>query len=67
MKTTLLLLLASASVALSAGFADGVKIGEVTDTSAVLWARLTENSEADNRVERWDAANPHWRAPGAAH
>ena len=23
------------------GFANGIKIGEVTDTSAVVWARLT--------------------------
>ncbi len=46
------------------GFADGVKIGEVTDSSAVLWARLTERDEADNRVPKWDENNPQWTAPG---
>ena len=48
------------------GFANGVKIGEVTHDSVVVWARLTKNEEADNRVDEWDAENPHWQAPGQA-
>jgi len=46
------------------GFANGVKIGEVTDTSAVIWTRLTKDSEAQNQTEPWDAEKPHWTAPG---
>ncbi len=46
------------------GFANGVKIGEVTDTSVVLWARLTENSEATNRVADWTDEAPNWKVPG---
>ncbi|MDA0765308.1 MAG: alkaline phosphatase D family protein [Verrucomicrobia bacterium] len=49
------------------GFADGVKIGEVTDTSAVLWVRLTERPEADRRIDQWDDQEPkQWSVPGAA-
>jgi len=65
LAAALFLFLASITLAGAAGFADGVKIGEVTDTSAVLWARLTEKSEADNRVDRWDEKDPQWRVPGA--
>ena len=57
-------LLASIDAALAAGFANGVKIGEASDTSVVLWTRLTSESEASNRVDQWDESNPHWRAPG---
>lgn len=64
MRFTLLFLLATVSVASAAGFANGIKIGEVTDTSAVIWTRLTKGSEAENRVDEWDEKNPHWRAPG---
>ncbi len=46
------------------GFANGVKIGEVTPDSAVLWTRLTAADEAENRVASWNAEDPHWRAPG---
>lgn len=46
------------------GFADGVKIGEVTDSSVVLWTRLTEKAKADNRNDTWDPKNPHWTVPG---
>jgi alkaline phosphatase D len=46
------------------GFANGVKIGEVTDTSAVLWARLTENPEATHRVAEWKPEAPNWKVPG---
>ncbi|MGK0188249.1 MAG: alkaline phosphatase D [Verrucomicrobiales bacterium] len=66
MKTALLFLLASVSAASADGFADGIKIGEVTDTSAVIWTRLTKDSEAENRVEKWDENDPHWRVPGAS-
>lgn len=48
------------------GFANGVKIGEVTDTSAVLWARLTRNDEAENTADEWKAGAPNWTAPGEA-
>lgn len=50
----------------AAGFAEGVKIGEVTDTSVVLWARLTKNSEAGNRAEVWKPDAPNWTVPGEA-
>lgn len=46
------------------GFANGVKIGEVTDTSVVLWTRLTQDSEAGNRVDEWKADAPNWTVPG---
>lgn len=47
------------------GFADGVKIGEVTDTSAVLWVRLTAREEADRRIDAWDEKQPRqWSVPG---
>ena len=46
------------------GFASGVKIGEVTDTSVVLWARLTENPEATNRFTDWSPETPNWTVPG---
>jgi alkaline phosphatase D len=48
------------------GFANGVKIGEVTDTSAVLWTRLTENPEATNRAAEWKLEAPNWTVPGKA-
>ncbi|MCB9876684.1 MAG: hypothetical protein H6835_03690 [Planctomycetes bacterium] len=44
---------------------DGVKIGEVTATSAVLWTRLTAHADALDRVDDWNADRPHWRMPGA--
>jgi len=47
------------------GFASGVKIGEVTPTSAVLWTRLTANSEAGNPVNEWTPEAPNWTVPGA--
>lgn len=59
-----LLLLALTSSAHALGFANGVKIGEVTPDSAVLWTRLTEAPEAENRTEAWKPEDPHWRAPG---
>lgn len=48
------------------GFANGVKIGEVTDTSVVLWTRLTKDSEAGNRADEWKADAPNWTVPGQA-
>ena len=49
----------------AAGFANGVKIGEVTDTTAVVWTRLTEREEADNQINEWRGKNWPWRAPGS--
>ncbi len=46
------------------GFANGVKIGEVTDSSAVLWTRLTKDEEPGNRVEKWKEGQPNWTVPG---
>jgi phosphodiesterase/alkaline phosphatase D-like protein len=47
------------------GFADGIKIGEVTATSAVVWVRLTERAEADRRIDKWDEMEPkQWSVPG---
>jgi len=46
------------------GFANGVKIGEVTPNSAVLWTRLTENPEPGNQVEKWEPEAPNWTVPG---
>ena len=45
--------------------ANGVKIGEVTARSAVLWTRLTREAEARNRVAEWSPDDPHWVVPGA--
>jgi alkaline phosphatase D len=45
------------------GFANGVKIGEVTDTSVVLWTRLTKDREAGNRVDEWKPDSPNWTVP----
>lgn len=48
------------------GFANGIKIGEVTDTRAVIWVRLTERKEADRRIDEWDGKEPkQWSVPGA--
>ena len=41
-----------------------MKIGEVTDSSAVLWTRLTKNEEPGNRVEKWKEGDPNWTVPG---
>ncbi len=46
------------------GLANGVKIGEVTETSAVLWTRLTKDKEPGNRVDEWKADAPNWMVPG---
>ncbi|QDT15009.1 alkaline phosphatase D family protein [Alienimonas californiensis] len=59
-----LLLLAAPAVAHAAGFANGVKIGEVTPASAVLWVRLTADDEAGNPVREWTADAPNWTVPG---
>lgn len=64
MRTLFLLSLGLAATAHAAGFANGVKIGEVTADSAVLWARLTVDAEAGNRVANWTAAAPNWTVPG---
>lgn len=62
---SLLLLLLTITHAHAIGFANGVKIGEVTDTSAVIWVRITERDEADRRVDEWDEKKPmHWSVPG---
>ena len=47
------------------GHANGLKIGEVTATEAVLWTRLTQGDEALDRDLPWDPERPHWRVPGA--
>ena len=49
----------------SVAHANGIKIGEVTDTSALLWTRLTRHAEALTRVRDWDPVRPHWEVPGA--
>jgi len=67
MKSAILSWLILSAAAHGGGqFANGVKIGELTDTSVVLWTRLTERVEADHRIPDWDEDDPHWRAPGAA-
>ena len=48
------------------GFANGVKIGELTHDSVVIWTRLTKNAEADHRVPKWDPEQLHWAVPGQA-
>ncbi|MEM8712571.1 MAG: alkaline phosphatase D family protein [Planctomycetota bacterium] len=63
--TCLLPLLQAISPPSPVAFANGIKIGEVTSTSAILWTRLTLGTEAQNRVDEWDPAHPHWRAPHA--
>ncbi|MEM9378610.1 MAG: alkaline phosphatase D family protein [Planctomycetota bacterium] len=49
----------------SIAHANGVKVGEVSAVSAVLWTRLTAHPEALDRVDEWDPERPHWRVPGA--
>ncbi|MGB6220817.1 alkaline phosphatase D family protein [Haloferula sp.] len=51
---------------LALGFANGVKIGELTHDSVVIWTRLTKNALADHQVEKWDPETPHWQVPGQA-
>lgn len=63
---TLILLCALILHVDAAGLANGVKIGEVTDTSAVLWTRLTAEKEAENQVDLWQKGAPNWTVPGAA-
>lgn len=65
MKRTLILLLLLQLPCHAIGFASGVKIGEVTPTSAVLWTRLSENPDATNRVQNWTAESPNWTVPGS--
>ena len=65
MRFVALIALAFTTSAHAVGLADGVKIGEVTPESAVLWARLTAETEANHRVDKWDADQPHWTVPGA--
>jgi alkaline phosphatase D len=44
---------------------NGVKIGEVTDRSAVLWTRVTRDKDATRRIEKWDGKDPWvWSMPG---
>ena len=59
-----LFLLACAPVAHALGFANGIKIGEITPGSVVLWARLTAAPEAAHRVDQWTAEQPNWLVPG---
>jgi len=59
-----LLLLPSAASAL--GFADGVKMGEVTHDSVVIWTRLTKNADANHRVDEWNGKHPLGQVPGQA-
>ena len=67
MKALLLLLALLPTPLHAIGFANGVKIGEVTDTSAVIWVRLTERPDADRRIDKWDEELPMpWSAPGIA-
>lgn len=51
------------------GLANGVKVGEVTSTSAVLWTRLTAVEDALDRVDGWQEGLAFeeypWRVPGA--
>ncbi|MGJ8645130.1 MAG: alkaline phosphatase D family protein [Luteolibacter sp.] len=63
MKTLFLLLLTLAPCH-AVGFANGVKIGEVTDTSAVIWTRLTRDAEPGNKVDEWKSGEPNWTVPG---
>ncbi len=64
---TLLLIAALPSLPVQGqGLANGIKIGEVTEQSAVLWTRTTAESEASNRTDGWDPGNPHWTVPGKA-
>lgn len=62
----LLFLLLSVHQLQALGFANGIKIGEVTSDSVVLWTRTTAENKAANQIPDWDAATPHWTAPGEA-
>ncbi|MEP4079078.1 alkaline phosphatase D family protein [Haloferula sp.] len=61
---TCLVLLAPGALGL--GFGNGVKIGELSHDSVVVWTRLTQNEEADHRVNKWDPKLPFWQVPGMA-
>jgi len=41
-----------------------MKIGEVTDTSVVLWTRLTADALPQNPANNWSAEKPNWLVPG---
>jgi alkaline phosphatase D len=59
-----LIVILGAPLAHALGFANGVKIGEVTDHSVVLWTRLTLEGQAGNRVPEWTENHPNWTVPG---
>ena len=59
-----LLLILSSQISQGLGFANGIKIGEISDTSVVIWARLTTNADASNRVDQWTREKPNWVVPG---
>ncbi|MGE9270638.1 MAG: alkaline phosphatase D family protein [Verrucomicrobiales bacterium] len=48
------------------GFANGVKIGELTPNSVCIWTRTTEKNEAMNRVKNYAKGAPNWLVPGQA-
>ncbi len=52
------------SEASALGFADGIKIGELTHDSVIIWARLTKNEVADRQTDKWDPENQNWEVPG---
>ncbi|MDP0492098.1 MAG: alkaline phosphatase D family protein [Verrucomicrobiota bacterium JB023] len=60
----LIALLLAAQPVLALGFANGLKIGEVTPTSVRIWTRTTEATEASNRVAAYSPDAPNWVVPG---
>ena len=65
LRSAILLFLGTLLHSHAIGFANGVKIGELTDTSVILWTRLTQEMEAGNQVDEWKADAPNWTVPGA--
>ncbi len=59
-----LVLVLSPPLAHAIGFANGIKIGELTDRSVVLWTRVTRDAAAGNQVAKWTADKPNWTVPG---
>ncbi|MEM9080959.1 MAG: alkaline phosphatase D family protein [Verrucomicrobiota bacterium] len=63
---SLLLIVLLAQPLFALGFANGIKIGELTPTSVTLWTRTTQHAEARNQVPNWTKDNPNWTVPGRA-
>lgn len=45
-------------------FANGIKVGEITPNSVVIWVRTTQEQVATNQKNEWTKEQPNWLVPG---